>query len=163
MRTYRAAAQPKIFLLPFWALQPLFAIWRWTCFFPTQKSEEKLRVISRALSPRGKEKFLHIVVKIILCLYYIFSWESALWTLMSGDTVLMRMFNYKQRLLSLDMKTKVVQHVPRIIFNVSSFQVFRFSGFQVFSFQNFQVPSACLTFRFWYCNRCKVHTTPRLQ
>ena len=27
-------------------------------------------------------------------------------------------FNFKQRLLSLDMKTKVVQHVPRIIFNI---------------------------------------------
>jgi len=27
-------------------------------------------------------------------------------------------FTYKQRLLSLEMKTKVVQHVPRIIFNI---------------------------------------------
>ena len=27
-------------------------------------------------------------------------------------------FGYKQWLLSLDMKTKVVQHVPRIIFNI---------------------------------------------
>ena len=33
-------------------------------------------------------------------------------------------FNYKQQLLSIDMKTKVVQHVPRIIFNV--FKVFKF-------------------------------------
>ena len=33
-------------------------------------------------------------------------------------------FAYKQRLLSLEMKTKVVQHVPRIIFNV--FKVFKF-------------------------------------
>ena len=33
-------------------------------------------------------------------------------------------FNYKQLLLSIDMKTKVVQHVLRIIFNV--FKVFRF-------------------------------------
>ena len=32
-------------------------------------------------------------------------------------------FGYKQRLLSLDMKTKVVQHVSRIIFDV-----FKFSG-----------------------------------
>ena len=39
-------------------------------------------------------------------------------------------FGNKQRLLSIDMKTKVVQHVPRIIFNV--FKVFKFSGFQVF-------------------------------
>ena len=44
-------------------------------------------------------------------------------------------FGKKQRLLSIDMKTKVVQHVPRIIFNV--FKVFEFSGFQVFQvFQN---------------------------
>ena len=27
-------------------------------------------------------------------------------------------FTYKQSLLSIDMKTKVVQHVPRIIFSV---------------------------------------------
>ena len=27
-------------------------------------------------------------------------------------------FAYKQRLLSLEMKTKLVQHVPRIIFNI---------------------------------------------
>ena len=37
-------------------------------------------------------------------------------------------YNYKQRLLSIDMKTKVVQHVPRIKF--SSFQVL--SDFQTF-------------------------------
>ena len=48
-------------------------------------------------------------------------------------------FSNKQRLLSIDMKTKVVQHVPMIIFNVfkvfefSSLQVFRFSGFPSFS------------------------------
>ena len=34
-------------------------------------------------------------------------------------------FIYKQRLLSIDMKTKVVQHVPRIIFKV--FKVIKFS------------------------------------
>ena len=34
-------------------------------------------------------------------------------------------FGNKQRLLSIDMKTKVVQHVPWIIFSV--FQVFKFS------------------------------------
>jgi len=44
-------------------------------------------------------------------------------------------FGYKQQLLSIDMKTKVVQHVPRIIFNV--FKVFKFSGFQVFKFSKF--------------------------
>ena len=49
-------------------------------------------------------------------------------------------FTYKQRLLSMDMKTKLVQHVSRIISNrltlskFSSFQVFRFSSFQVFRF-----------------------------
>ena len=39
-------------------------------------------------------------------------------------------FTYKQRLLSIDVKTKVVQHVPRIIFKV--FKVFKF--FKVFRF-----------------------------
>ena len=44
-------------------------------------------------------------------------------------------FGNKQRLLSINMKTKVVQHVPWIIFNV--FKVFEFSSFQVFLvFQN---------------------------
>ena len=37
-------------------------------------------------------------------------------------------FGYKQRLLSLDMKTKIVQHVSRI--NLSHF---KFSNFQIFS------------------------------
>ena len=36
-------------------------------------------------------------------------------------------------ILSIDMKTKVVQHVPRILFNV----------FKVFKLSSFQVPSAC--------------------
>ena len=44
-------------------------------------------------------------------------------------------FTYKQWLLSLDMKTKVVQHVPRILFNV--FKVFKLSSFQVFKFSKF--------------------------
>ena len=44
-------------------------------------------------------------------------------------------FNFKQRLLSIDMKTKVVQHVPRILFNV--FKVFKLSSFQVFKFSKF--------------------------
>ena len=54
----------------------------------------------------------------------IISWEPALWTPMSVDRVLRRrskklidIFYYKQRLFSLDMKTKVVQHVPRINLN----------------------------------------------
>ena len=45
-------------------------------------------------------------------------------------------FTYKQRLLSIDMKTKVVQHVPRIIFKVfkcPSFQVFKVFKFSKFS------------------------------
>ena len=63
-------------------------------------------------------------------------------------------FGNKQRLLSLDMKTKVVQHVPRIIFNV--FKVFEFSSFQVFKFfKTFLVPSFCLTFRHFLVNKWK--------
>ena len=50
-------------------------------------------------------------------------------------------FGKKQRLLSIDMKTKVVQHVPRIIFNV--FNVFKFSKFsgsqRLSDFQTFLV------------------------
>jgi len=61
-------------------------------------------------------------------------------------------FGYKQQLLSIDMKTKVVQHVPRIIFKV--FKVLKFSSFQVFKFFKFSitflVPSACLTFRHFF-------------
>ena len=57
----------------------------------------------------------------------IFSWEPALWTLMSQERVLMwsqkkhkwkvlskksiAIFGYKQRLLSIEIKTKVVKHV----------------------------------------------------
>ena len=56
-----------------------------------------------------------------------------------GDVVEVKksidIFNYKQRLLSIDMKTKVVQHVPRIIFKV--FKVFKFPSFQVFKFFKF--------------------------
>ena len=62
-------------------------------------------------------------------------------------------FGYKQWHLSLEMKTKVVQHVPRINFSYLKFQIFKFSNFQIFKFSNFQifkfslVPSFCLTFR----------------
>ena len=72
----------------------------------------------------------------------VFSWEPALWTLMSVDGVWLSK-KWKQ--------TKVVQHVPRIIFNVS--KVFKFSCFHVFmfsSFQSLQVPSTCLTFRHFF-------------
>ncbi len=44
-------------------------------------------------------------------------------------------FKYKHRLLSIDMKTKVVQHGPMIIFNV-----FRISNFQVFKVFRFPAP-----------------------
>ena len=49
--------------------------------------------------------------------YYIFSWEPALWHLNQQDRVMWRskksiaIFGNKQWLLSIDMKTKVVQHV----------------------------------------------------
>ena len=36
--------------------------------------------------------------------------------------------NYGMSLLTIDMKTKVFQHVPRVIFSV--FKVFKLSGFQ---------------------------------
>ena len=81
----------------------------------------------------------------------IFSWEAALWTVMSVERVLMwsqkkhkrkvlskkniDIFNLKQRHLRIDMKTKVVKHVARIKFS---------------RFQSFQVPSACLTFRHFF-------------
>ena len=50
----------------------------------------------------------------------VFSWEPALWTLKSQDRVLRpegevkkttAIFGYKQRILSIEMKTKLVQHV----------------------------------------------------
>ena len=53
----------------------------------------------------------------------IFSWEPALWPLNSQERVMVMMwksqkniaiFGNKQRLLSIDMKTKVVQHVERV-------------------------------------------------
>ena len=70
----------------------------------------------------------HLVPSSCLTLSDIFSWEPALWTLMSGGADVndddevkksIGIFNSKERLLSLDMKTKVVQHVPRI--NLSHF------------------------------------------
>ena len=95
-----------------------------------------------------------------------FSWEPALWTVHSQERVLMwsqkkhkwkvlskksiDIFNFKQRLLSIDIKTKVVQHVPRIIFNV--FKVFKFSSFVFMS----RFKSCCLKLKmsmlFFYIN-----------
>ena len=82
---------------------------------------------------------------------FIFSWEPALWTLMSGDRVVLlskksiAIFGNKQWLLSIDMKTKVVQHVPRIL--IFEFWILNLN-FQIFKF--FLVPSFCLTFRHFY-------------
>ena len=66
-------------------------------------------------------------------------------------------FGNKQRLLSIDMKTKVVQHVPRIVFKVFKFFNSKFSGFQVFQvfkvfkfLITFLVPSFFLTFRHFF-------------
>ena len=58
-------------------------------------------------------------------------------------------FGNKQRLLSIDMATKVVQHVPG-----SFFKVLKFSSFQVF--KTFLVPSFCLTFRHFFGPPCTV-------
>ena len=95
--------------------------------------------------------------------FFIFSGEPALSTLLSQERVCMRkksidIFNYKQWLLSIDMKTKVVQHVPRI--NLSHFKFWILNlNFQIFKFKffNFQifiifflVPSFCLTFRHFF-------------
>ena len=89
----------------------------------------------------------------------IISWEPALWTLMSGDRV--RRMSKKALqfsainiwLLSIEIKTKVVQHVARI--NLSYFKFFsNFKFFQIFYFfQIFKcslVPSFCLTFRHFF-------------
>ena len=46
-------------------------------------------------------------------------------------------FGNKQWLLSIDMKTKVVQHVPRINLSYFKFQIFKFSNFQIFKFLKF--------------------------
>ena len=55
-------------------------------------------------------------------------------------------FTYKLRISSIDMKTKVVWHVPKIIFKVfQSFQVF--DNIQTLGFL---VPSFCLTFRHFF-------------
>ena len=62
-------------------------------------------------------------------------------------------FNYKQRLLSIDMKTKVVQHVSRIIFNV--FKVVKFSGFQVFKFSKFSGSQRLSDFQTFFA--CHMH------
>ena len=81
----------------------------------------------------------------------LFSWEPALWLANSQGRVWMLLlskkiidiFNFKQRLLSIDMKTKVVQYVPRINLNNLKFQIFK--NFQIFKFS--LVPTFCLTFR----------------
>ena len=52
------------------------------------------------------------------------------WWLMSQKTI--AIFTYKQWLLSIDMKTKVVQHVPRINISNFNFELFQFSWFPLF-------------------------------
>ena len=59
-------------------------------------------------------------------------------------------FTYKQRRLSMDMKTKIVQHVSKI--NLSHF---KFSNFQFFL-----VPSFCLTFRRFFTSGPSPVTRP---
>ena len=47
-------------------------------------------------------------------------------------------FANKQRILSIEMKTKLVQHVPRIIFNI--YKISKFLIFKNFKkFQNFKI------------------------
>ena len=69
-------------------------------------------------------------------LCYLFSWEPALGLANSQDAAeevkkTIAIFGYKQRDLSIQMKTKVVQHVPRINLSYFKFQIFKF--FQIFS------------------------------
>ena len=54
----------KYFYCLLWTLQPLFAIWRLTCFFPTQKSEEKLEkgVLRWRSLCKFCRKSLHIIL-----------------------------------------------------------------------------------------------------
>ena len=73
-------------------------------------------------NPKVISKPIQIVVSEQWGNVRIFSWEPALWTLNSQDRVMLLLrrsqksiaiFGYKQSLLSVDMKTKVVQHVER--------------------------------------------------
>ena len=78
-----------------------------------------------------------------------FSWEPAPWTPNSRDDDVddvvvkksIAIFGHKQWLLSIDMKTKVVQHVPRINLSYLKFQIFKFlKNFKfskIFKFSNF--------------------------
>ena len=56
-------------------------------------------------------------------------------------------FNFKQRLLSIDMKIKVVQYVQRINLSHFNFEILNLN-FEIFKF--FLVPSFCLTFRHFF-------------
>ena len=66
------------------------------------------------------------------------------WVLFYLTTRSIDIFNFKQRLLSLYMKTKVVQHVPRISLSHFDFWISNLN-FKIFNFS--LVPSFCLTFR----------------
>ena len=51
---------------------------------------------------------------------HLYDWSTHGWGwCWSGPKKIIANFTYKQRLLSIDMKTKLVHHVPRIIFNIS--------------------------------------------
>ena len=68
------------------------------------------------------QKVVVAVPQVLKVFSRVFSWEPTIWTLMSGGDEEVKktidILTYKQWLLSIDMKTKVVQHVPKIIFNV---------------------------------------------
>ena len=91
----------------------------------------------------------------ILNFHQIFIWEPALWTLNSQERVMMillrsqksiAIFGYKQSLLSIDMKTKVVQHVEsQWMREWESERVRKWENERVW--ESDLVPSFCLTFR----------------
>ena len=91
-----------------------------------------------------------------------FSWEPALWLLNSQGRVMRRLskkliaiFGYKQRLLSLDMKTKLVQHVKSdwmrdwMSVRVRKSEIVRESESER-EWECDLVPSFCLTFRHFF-------------
>ena len=66
----------------------------------------------------------------------------------AGVKKIIVIFTYNQCLLSIDMKTKVVQHVLRIIFKFSSFKFSKFSSFNFSKFSSFQSCQVFKLFRF---------------
>ena len=100
--------------------------------FPPLTSAIKCRMAFPIDCSTPMKKVVVAVPQVLKVFSRVFSWEPTIWTLMSGGDKEVKktidILTYKQWLLSIDMKTKVVQHVPKIIFNV--FKVFRFSSFQ---------------------------------